>query len=336
MTLLKENVSLRHRNTFGLEAVAPYWAEFASAGELPALFEELRRRDLPWYVLGGGSNIILTGDFPGAVLHPVADGVAVIEESGNDVLVRAEAGLEWDALVAWAVDNGLGGIENLSLILGTAGAAPVQNIGAYGCEVRETVEWVEYFDALTGEQRRIAGTDCEFGYRESVFKHALRGRAVVTAVVLRLSRVPRFNVGYGDLSRAVDALGGPSLANVRRAVIDVRRAKLPDPEVTGNAGSFFKNPVVPVAQAEQLRAAYPGMPSYDTSCGVKIPAAWLIEQAGWKGYDGGTVGVHPMQPLVIINRGGATAQEIIALAGRITDDVHRKFGIALSMEVNIL
>lgn len=338
MTNFTDNFALRGRNTFGLDATAPYWAEFRTAGELRDIILACRERGLPWYVLGGGSNIILTGNFPGVVIHPAADGITLPEPG----LVRAEAAVVWDDLVACTVERGLGGLENLSLIPGHAGAAPVQNIGAYGAEAKDTIETVEYFDTETLETVRIKGAECAFGYRESIFKGPLKGRAIVIAVEFRLTPEAdgeyTYNIGYGDLHDRVMELGGPTLRNIRQAVIAIREAKLPDPAVTGNAGSFFKNPVIPAAQAEELRRQHPDMPGYPCNGGaeVKVPAAWLIDRAGWKGFRSGTVGVHSRQALVLINLGGATAQEILTLARRIICDVERKFGITLTMEVNVL
>lgn len=338
MNKISDNYALRSLNTFGLDATAAHWAEFRSAGELRELLLACRGNRWPWYVVSGGSNIILTGNFPGLVLHPVGSGITMPEPT----LVRAEAGVVWDDLVAWTVGHGLGGLENLSYIPGYAGAAPVQNIGAYGAEAKDTIETVEYLDAETLETVRIHGAECAFGYRESIFKGPLKGRAIVTAVEFRLAPEEggkyTYNIGYGDLHDRVTEMGGPSLANIRAAVTAIRKEKLPEPSVTGNAGSFFKNPVIPMAQAEKLRGQHPDMPGYPCSDGaeMKVPAAWLIDQAGWKGFRCGTVGVHPRQALVLINLGGATAQEILNLARRIIADVQQKFGIALSMEVNIL
>lgn len=338
MNKITDNYALRGHNTFGLDADAAHWAEFSDTLQLRQLILACRGNRWPWYVLSGGSNIILTGNFPGLVLHPASTAITRPEPT----LVRADAGVVWDDLVAWTVERGLGGLENLSYIPGCAGAAPVQNIGAYGAEAKDTIETVEYFDTDTLETVRIGGADCAFGYRESVFKGPLKGRAIVTAVEFRL--VPEdsgkytYNIGYGDLRDRVTAMGGPSLANIRAAVTAIRKEKLPEPSVTGNAGSFFKNPVIPAEQAARLRSQYPDMPGYACSGGAetKVPAAWLIDQAGWKGFRCGTVGVHPRQALVLINLGGATAQEILNLARRIIADVQQKFGIALSMEVNVL
>lgn len=339
MNKFSENYALRDRNTFGLEATAARWAEFRDADELRSLVAACRANRWPWYVLSGGSNIILTGRFEGAMLHPTGDRITRPEPT----LVRAEAGVVWDDLVAWSVDCGLGGLENLSVIPGYVGAAPVQNIGAYGAEAKDTIETVEYFDTETLETVRLAAADCAFGYRESVFKGPLRGRAIVTAVEFRLTPVQpgndyTYNIKYGDLHDRVMSLGGPSLSHVRAAVTAIRNEKLPDPSVTGNAGSFFKNPVIPLSQAETLKAQYADLPVYPTSdpALAKIAAGWLIDRAGWKGYRRGTVGVHPRQALVLINLGGATADDILRLADEIISSVERQFGITLSMEVNIL
>lgn len=338
MNKISDNYALRSLNTFGLDATAAHWAEFRSTEELRELLLACRSNRWPWYVVSGGSNIILTGNFPGLILHPTGRKITRPEPT----LVRAEAGVVWDHLVAWSVEHGLGGLENLSYIPGFVGAAPVQNIGAYGAEAKDTIETVEYFDAETLETVRIRGEECAFGYRESVFKGPLKGRAIVTAVEFRLipeeSGKYTYNIGYGDLHNRVMEMGGPSLTCIRAAVTAIRKEKLPEPSVTGNAGSFFKNPVIPTAQAEKLREQYPDMPGYPCSGGAetKVPAAWLIDRAGWKGYRCGTVGVHPRQALVLVNLGGATAQEILNLARHIIEDVRLKFGIALSMEVNIL
>ncbi|WP_294601065.1 UDP-N-acetylmuramate dehydrogenase [uncultured Rikenella sp.] len=339
MNKISENYALRDRNTFGLEATAARWAEFRDTEELRPLIETCRTNRWPWYVVGGGSNLILTGRFSGLILHPTGTRITLLEPT----LVRAEAGVVWDDLVVWSVDRGLGGLENLSAIPGSVGAAPVQNIGAYGSEAKDTIETVEYFDTERFETVRLPASACEFGYRESIFKGPLRGRAVITAVEFRLrpEEAPEgytYNIRYGDLHDRVMSLGGPSLAHVRAAVTAIRNEKLPDPAVAGNAGSFFKNPVIPASQAEALKARYPDLPIHPTSSpsSVKIAAGWLIDRAGWKGYRDGPVGIHARQALILINLGGATADEILQLSDRIITDVESKFGIRLSMEVNVL
>lgn len=347
MSGLVRNHPLTSLNTFGISASARYWAEFDSIDELRDLITELNRIGVGWFVLGGGSNIILTDRFEGAILHPTANRIErtedhfVSDDGKHACLVRAEAGVVWDDFVAWTVSEGLGGAENLSYIPGHVGASPIQNIGAYGSEVKDVIEWVEYFDTHDMEVKKIAGSECRFGYRDSIFKHKLKGRAIVTAVVFRLIPVSdgtyTYNIGYGDLRERVMGMGGPNLQNIREAVTAIRKEKLPDPEVTGNAGSFFKNPVIPAETFKRLEARHPGVPSYPAPDGkIKVPAAWLIDQAGWKGYRGETVGVHPKQALVVINLGGATAQQILDLGKEIIEDVNRKFGIEIEMEVNVL
>ena len=299
------HISLRDRNSFGVEQQAARLAEFETADDLRAIFAGGAPAE--WCVLSGGNNILFTRDYDGLLLTPAARGIAVTKDEGDRVYVRAEAGAEWDDLVEWAVERGLWGIENLSLIPGKAGAAPVQNIGAYGCEAKDVIERVEMFCVETGTMLTLDAAHCGFGYRESVFKHTLRGRVVITAVELRLSRTPQPRLDYGDVAREVEARGGVSLRNIREAISAIRRAKLPDPKVAGNAGSFFKNPVVGASEAARLLAAWPDMPHYPApDGGVKLAAGWLIDRAGWKGRSEGRVGVHERQALVLVNRGGAT------------------------------
>lgn len=336
MPEIRLNKELKSLNTFGIAARAAGYAEFRDAADLKAIFSDPAWRGRPWTVIGGGSNILLSGDYDGLVLHPVAGAATEIGRTGGTAAVRAEAGMEWDALVAWAVGRGLGGLENLSGIPGTVGAAPVQNIGAYGVEVKDTLAAVEFYDAGRGEVRRLAGAECRFGYRESVFKGELKGRAVVLAVEFALPADPQISLGYGDLAREVEALGGPSLDRVRRAVLNIRDSKLPDPKVLGNSGSFFKNPVVPAAVAEALRAEYPDMPQYPAPGGTKLAAGWMIERAGLKGYRRGDAGVHERQALVLVNHGEATGADILALADRVIETVRARFGVTIEREVNVL
>ena len=271
------------------------------------------------------------------LLTPVARGITLLSDDGDEVRVRADAGVEWDDLVEWAVGRGLWGIENLSLIPGKAGAAPVQNIGAYGCEAKDAIRRVEMYCVETGAMLTLDAAHCGFGYRESVFKHDLKGRAIITAVEIALMHTPRPRLGYGDVEREVEARGGATLRNIREAICAIRRAKLPDPAVLGNAGSFFKNPVVGAAAAERLLAEYPDMPHYPAPEGrVKLAAGWLIDRAGMKGSRKGAVGVHERQALVLVNHGGATGGEVIAFAHEVQERVREKFGIEIDTEVNIL
>ncbi|WP_418426209.1 UDP-N-acetylmuramate dehydrogenase [Alistipes sp.] len=328
-------ISLRRRNSFGVDQQAARLVEFETPEDLRTFFAA----GIPerWTVLAGGNNILFTEDYNGVLLTPVARQIAVLNDDGEEVRVRADAGVEWDDLVEWAVERGLWGIENLSLIPGKAGAAPVQNIGAYGCEAKDVIRRVEMFCVETGALLTLDAAHCGFGYRESVFKHDLKGRVIITAVEIALAHTPRPRLGYGDVEREVEARGGVTLRNIREAICSIRRAKLPDPAVLGNAGSFFKNPVVEAAVAERLLAEYPEMPHYPAPEGrVKLAAGWLIDRAGMKGHREGSVGVHERQALVLVNYGGATGGEVIAFAHKVQEKVREKFGIGIDTEVNIL
>ncbi len=328
-------ISLRTRNSFGVDQQAARLVEFETPEDLRTLFAA----GIPekWTVLAGGNNILFTRDYDGVLLTPVARGITLLSDDGDEVRVRADAGVEWDDLVEWAVGRGLWGIENLSLIPGKAGAAPVQNIGAYGCEAKDAIRRVEMYCVETGAMLTLDAAHCGFGYRESVFKHDLKGRAIITAVEIALTHTPRPRLGYGDVEREVEARGGATLRNIREAICAIRRAKLPDPVVLGNAGSFFKNPVVGAAAAERLLAEYPDMPHYPAPKGrVKLAAGWLIDRAGMKGRRKGAVGVHERQALVLVNHGGATGGEVIAFAHEVQERVREKFGIEIDTEVNIL
>ena len=328
-------IDLSGRNSFGVGQQAARLAEFETEEDLRTIFSG----GVPerWAVLSGGNNILFTRDYDGLLLTPVARQITPLGEEGDTVRVRADAGVEWDDLVEWAVERGLWGIENLSLIPGKAGAAPVQNIGAYGCEAKDVIERVHMFCTDNRSAMVIDAGHCCFGYRESIFKHELRGRVIITAVDIRLSRTPRPRLGYGDVEREVEARGGATLRNIREAICSIRRAKLPDPAVLGNAGSFFKNPVVEAPVAKRLLAEYPDMPHYAAPEGrVKLAAGWLIDRAGMKGYREGSVGVHERQALVLVNHGGATGGEVIAFARTVQAKVREKFGIEIDTEVNIL
>ena len=328
-------ISLRGRNSFGVDQRAARLVEFETAEDLRTFFAA----GIPgrWTVLAGGNNILFTEDYDGVLLTPVARQIALLSDDGDEVRLRVEAGVEWDDLVEWAVERGLWGIENLSLIPGKAGAAPVQNIGAYGCEAKDAIERVHMFCVENCKCMTLDAAHCGFGYRESVFKHDLKGRVIITAIEIRLSHTPRPKLGYGDVEREVEARGGTTLRNIREAICSIRRAKLPDPAVLGNAGSFFKNPVVEAPVAERLLAEYPDMPHYAAPEGrIKLAAGWLIDRAGMKGYREGSVGVHERQALVLVNHGGATGGEVIAFARTVQAKVREKFGIEIDTEVNIL
>lgn len=327
---------LRQRNSFHVEEQAERLIEFDREEDLDLIFG--KGRPERWYVLGGGNNILFTRRFEGTLIKPSATGITVIGEDADTVTLRAEAATDWDRMVAWCVERGLWGAENLSLIPGTVGASPVQNIGAYGAEAAGIIYRVHLYDTLRREHATLEKADCRFAYRDSIFKHEMRGRTVITAVELRLGKHPSPNLAYGDLKAQVEARGGASIANIRDAVCAIRRSKLPDPDTLGNAGSFFKNPVVDNATAERLREEDPACPVYPVSAHgmCKLAAGWLIDRAGLKGFRMGRVGVHERQALVLVNFGGATGNEVIALARYVQDRVFDSFGVRIEPEVNIL
>ncbi|WP_304952979.1 UDP-N-acetylmuramate dehydrogenase [uncultured Alistipes sp.] len=336
MTQVFEHVDLTGRNSFHVKQHAARLVEFETAEELRALFAGGAPER--WTVLAGGNNILFTRDYDGLLVTPVSQRIALLDECGGEVRVRVDAGVEWDDLVEWAVRHELWGIENLSLIPGKAGAAPVQNIGAYGREAKDVIRRVEMYCVESGSMLTLDAAHCEFGYRESIFKHALKGRVVITAIEIGLSRTPQPHLGYGDVEREVEARGGATLRNIRDAIIAIRQAKLPDTAVLGNAGSFFKNPSVELSVAERLQAEWPEMPLYPSQEAgkAKLAAGWLIDRAGMKGYREGSVGVHERQALVLVNHGGATGSEVIALARKVQAAVRDKFGVEIDTEVNIL
>ena len=326
-------------NTFGIAARAARWLEYTSEQELEELIDTGRITP-PYLHVGAGSNLLLVGDYPGTVLHSRIRGIEVVHGADGtpnpqaDVLLRVGAGEVWDDVVDYCVAHGYYGAENLSLIPGEMGAAAVQNIGAYGAEICQIIAGVETID-IEGKHKVYAVDDCQYGYRASLFKRPEMRGTFVTRVVLRLSRQESYRTDYGRIS---DELGQqrPTLRAVRQAIIRIRQSKLPDPKVLGNAGSFFKNPVVTQATFEALLARHPGMPHYPAPDGVKIPAGWLIEQAGWKGRALGPAAVHDRQALVLVNRGGASAHDIVRLAQAVQQAVQERFGILIQPEVNVI
>lgn len=331
-----QEINLTLRNSFHVEQRARRLIEFETEQELMELFR--RERFDRWMVLSGGNNILFTQDYDGVILCPVAEQIELLGEEQGRVRVRVGAGREWDELVAWAVERGLWGVENLSLIPGKAGAAPVQNIGAYGAEAKDVIRRVRFYDVEADAMRTLEYEECRFGYRESIFKQELKGRVVITEIEIELTREANPRLGYGDVEREVERLGGATLRNIREAICAIRRSKLPDTAVLGNAGSFFKNPVVERAVAEELLTRYPDMPHYATADPerVKLAAGWLIDRAGLKGYRAGRVGVHERQALVLVNHGGATGAEVIELARKVQAEVKKQFGVEIDTEVNIL
>ncbi len=338
MIRFSENFSLKSYNTFGLEAKARFFFEFTEPEDLPyflANFPDWEK--LPLLLLGGGSNLLFVGDFEGLVLHANVPGIKQVREDRNHVWLEVGAGENWDRFVGYCVHNWYGGIENLSLIPGNVGSAPVQNIGAYGVEVGDYIDTVKGFDLKTFEGYEIAGSECQFAYRDSIFKNQLKDRFVVTSVVFRLDKFIEYKLDYGDLRAEVEKRGGEKIHYVRDAVVAIRESKLPDPEKVGNAGSFFKNPVIEQDLADKLKSEFPAMPVYSAGEGkTKLAAGWLIDQCGWKGYRDGDAGVHSQQALVLVNYGLATGQEIYQLAMKIKDSVQDRFGVELEPEVNFI
>ncbi len=342
---IQENISLKPYNTFGMDARARYFISVHNVDEVEQAVLFAREKEMPLLVLSGGSNMLITEDLDAVVLHMDIPGIEIAGKDGSDTLVRAAAGENWHGFVQWTVGHNLAGIENLAFIPGRVGSSPVQNIGAYGAEAKDAIESVEALDIRTLETRTIPAFECRFGYRESVFKHEYRGRYVILSVTFRLHDPAKYTLklDYGNIRRELESRGitVPSLADVVSVVTDIRKAKLPDPTKIGNSGSFFKNPVVSKAVFEKLSAEYPNIPSFDPeniSDGhyKKIPAAWMIERAGWKGYRRGDAGVHRDQALVLVNYGQAAGGEILRLCDDICADVAQKFGVEISPEVNVV
>jgi UDP-N-acetylmuramate dehydrogenase len=333
--LIQSGISLRTRNTFGIEAKAHAWLSVDRPDLLPALRSSGLAAGLPRLVLGGGSNILLTGDFPGLVLQMANRGIEIVAEDGEATYVRAAAGENWHAFVLWTLEHGLAGLENLSLIPGSVGAAPIQNIGAYGVELKDRFHALRAFDFDSGEFIELDREACRFAYRDSVFKHALRERAAIVDVTFRLPKRWQAELHYADVGQELSARGiaQPGPRDVSEAVIAIRNRKLPDPAVIGNAGSFFKNPVVSAERRDALLAQHPQLVSYAQPDGsFKLAAGWLIDRCGWKGRSMGQAGVHDRQALVLVNRGKATGREMLQLADAIRQDVQTRFGVLLEPE----
>jgi UDP-N-acetylmuramate dehydrogenase len=328
---IQKNFPLAALNSFGLAARAACYLPVEDVAQLQALCADAGLRAMPRLVLGGGSNLVLAHDFEGLVLHMVSRGIR-FEDHGDFVLATAAAGENWHGFVQATLAQGLGGLENLSLIPGSVGASPIQNIGAYGVEVKDCFHSLRLFDMASGETRTLTASDCHFAYRDSVFKHALR-EAIIVEVSFALPRQWQAKLHYAELARELADVASPTPRQVADAVIAIRQRKLPDPAQVGNAGSFFKNPVVTAAQRNTLAQSWPGLVSYAQPDGsAKLAAGWLIDRCGWKGKSLGRVGVYEKQALVLVNRGGATGEEVLQLARAIQDDVRARFGVELEME----
>lgn len=333
--MLLTNVSLLPFNTFGIAANARYFARIESLPQLKQVLADPQVQGLPLLVLGGGSNLLLTHDFDGLVLQMAQAGRSIQAQDDNSALIEAQAGERWHDFVLWTLQKGWCGLENLALIPGSVGAAPIQNIGAYGVEIKDRVHSLQALDLHTGQVVTLNIDDCQFGYRDSLFKQQGKGRYIILSVSFKLYRQRELKLDYGDVAAELQQQGisQPASLDVAYAVMAIRQRKLPDPAQIGNAGSFFKNPLVSAEQLTQIRADYPQAPAYPQPDGqAKLAAGWLIDQCGWKGQSRGHAGVYEKQALVLVNRGGATGAEILALAREIQASVLQRFGVELEME----
>lgn len=337
--IVKNNVQLKPYNTFGISATALFFAEVKTIEELKNLLQNADFKNVKRLILGGGSNVLLTQDFDGIVVKMAIKGISLSKENATHVWLKAGAGVVWHELVMYAVENNYAGLENLSLIPGTVGAAPMQNIGAYGVEIKDVFEELEALEIATGKISVFTKEECNFGYRESVFKHEAKDKFVILNVTFKLNKEAVFHVEYGAIKETLAQMNVEALniQAISQAVIHIRQSKLPNPAEIGNAGSFFKNPEIPKSQFEQIKIQYPTIPSYPINeTTVKVPAGWLIEQTGWKGKRFGEVGVHSKQALVLVNYGKGEGKQIKTLSEEIKVSVLEKFGIQLSTEVNFI
>ena len=335
-----KHYSLLPHNTFGIQADCDRFIDMETEDDVMKLKDMLDDKDMPLLIIGRGSNLLLTDDYHATVLHCSIKGKTIVKEDGNSVLLRCGAGEEWDSIVDYCVAHDWQGIENLSLIPGEVGASAVQNIGAYGTEVKEIIHSIEAVEISTGKKHTFSNEQCEYSYRQSKFKNEWKDRFIITHVTYRLEKSTDYipKVDYGNIKSELERKGisMPTMKDIRDVVISIRKDKLPDPEVEGNAGSFFMNPIVEKATFMNLLEQYPDMPHYNVdSEREKIPAGWMIDQCGWKGKTLGKAGVHDRQALVLVNRGGATGKDILLLCNTIRNDVRQKFGIDIHPEVNI-
>ena len=328
---------LKDKNTFGIDAIAKQYAKPKSIEELAEIISSDVFDSNQFFILGGGSNVLFTGHFDGLIIHPEIKGKTVVSEDENYVLVKANAGENWDSFVEWTVNKGYSGLENLSLIPGTVGASPIQNIGAYGVEVGDLIDKLEAYEISSGKIKEFVHDDCDFAYRNSVFKGNLRNKYVIISVYYSLSKKPIFKTHYGSVEEELKKMGDLNLNNIRQAIINIRESKLPPPEVCPNAGSFCKNPLVSALHADKLKVKFPEIVMYKAENNqYKLAAGWMIDYLGWKGKSFGGAAVHDKQALVLVNKANASGNEIIYLAGQIKKSVADKFDVDLEFEVNIL
>lgn len=333
------NDSLKPYNTFGINVDAKHFVEVASVVEIKEISSFIENHQMPFLILGGGSNILFTKDFEGLVIKINLKGIELVHEDTNHYYIKALAGENWDDLVKYCVENNYAGLENLSLIPGCVGASPIQNIGAYGVEMKDHFHELELYDLTDDTIRTMNGEACRFGYRSSMFKNELKGKAIILSVTFRLDKIPVFRTEYGAIKDELktEEVSSFSIQKIREAVIKIRRSKLPDPNEIGNAGSFFKNPTVPAVFRNKLLKSHPGLVSYSQPNGdYKLAAGWLIEQCGWKGRRIGDAGVHEKQALVLVNYGNVTGMEILELSDEIKKSVFETFTVLLEREVNVV
>ena len=335
---IQQDISLKSYNTFGIDANAKYFVSVNSVSELEAI---LKSKEYPNpYIIGGGSNMLLTKDIDALVIHLNIKGIEIISENNNSVIVKVNAGENWHEFVLWCLKNDFGGIENLSLIPGNVGSAPIQNIGAYGVELKDVFVSCDALEVKSQQLKTFSNTDCNFGYRESIFKQDVKGQYIITSVKVQLStKNHKLNTEYGTISEQLKDMGitYPTIQDISKAVIAIRQSKLPDPKEIGNSGSFFKNPIISDEHLKKLKTIFPDIPSYVVSSNeVKVPAGWLIEKAGFKGKTFGDYGVHKKQALVLVNYGSAKGIDILKLARLIQKTINRIFDIEIETEVNIV
>ncbi len=336
---IQKNYPLKNLNTFGIDVKAQLFADINSEEQLKLILADESFKNIPKFILGGGSNILFTQNFPGLVIKISIPGIEIIKDDKDSVLIKAGAGVVWHNLVLFCVERNFGGIENLSLIPGTVGAAPMQNLGAYGQEIKDSFVSLEGFFSENSEKKIFHKDECEFGYRDSIFKHRLKNKFIITSVTLSLNKNPKLNLDYGTVREEIEKLNlsRTTIKNVSDVICSIRKSKLPDPAQIGNAGSFFKNPEVNDEKIFELKKRFPEIPGYKLeNKKVKIPAAWLIEQCGWKGKRIGNTGSHAKQALVLVNYGNARGAEVLLLAKEIKESVKNKFGIELEEEINIV
>lgn len=339
MVDIRQNVNLKSFNTFGIEVYCSYFAEVHSVDEILAVQGTDVYRNNQKLIVGGGSNILFTRNFEGLVVKNALKGIEVVSETADGVVVKAMAGEVWHDFVMWCINRNYAGLENLSLIPGCVGASPMQNIGAYGVEIKEVFEELEAIDLTSGEKRVFKKQDCAFGYRESVFKHQYKNRYIIVSVSFRLKKQAALNTTYGAINAELEKMqvSSPGIKDVSEAVIRIRRSKLPDPKETGNAGSFFKNPEVSATTYTELKSRFPELVAYPLDNGsYKLAAGWLIEQCGLKGHEINGAAVHLKQALVLINKGNARGEDVFQLSSYVIERVAEKFGVRLEREVNIL